>query len=199
MKMSNTNSLIPVTSFLFLIALITSSCAQSNNTTATSPSENSQHEVAVDKPSIDIQTAVISGNLEAINQHIAAGTDLNEKDQMSGSTPLITAATFGQTEIAKALIAANADLSLTNNDGATALHTAAFFCRVEVVQLLIDANADKTIKNNFGATPRESVMGPFADIKPIYEMLQQQLSPIGLQLDLEEIEKKRPVIAMMLQ
>ena len=65
--------------------------------------------------------------------------------------------------------------------------------------MLLDANADTTAKNNFGATPRETVIGPFKDIKPIYEMLQKQLSPMGLQIDLEEIEKTRPVIAMMLQ
>ncbi len=113
--------------------------------------------------------------------------------------PLISAASFGKNEIAKALIDAGADLSIKNNDGSTALHAAAFFCRVEIVQMLIDAKADKTIKNNFGATPRESVMGPYDEIKPIYEMLQQQLGPIGLQIDLNEIEKTRPVIAMMLQ
>ena len=97
------------------------------------------------------------------------------------------------------MIDANADLSIKNNDGATALHTAAFFCRTEIVQLLIDAKADKTIKNNFGMTARESVMGPFTDVKPVYEMLKQQLGPLGLQYDLNEIEKTRPVIAMMLQ
>ena len=134
-----------------------------------------------------------------VKQHIKAGTDINEKDAMSGSTPLISAVTFDKTDIAKALIDAKADLTITNNDGATALHVAAFFCRVEIVQLLIDAKADKTVKNNFGATARETVMGPFADMKPIYEMLQQQLSPLGLQLDLNELEKTRPVIAMMLQ
>ena len=64
--------------------------------------------------------------------------------------------------------------------------------------MLIDANADKMSKNNFGATPRESVLGSFAEIKPIYEMLQLQLGPIGLEIDLAEIEKTRPVIAMML-
>jgi hypothetical protein len=42
-------------------------------------------------------------------------------------------------------------------------------------------------------------MGPFTEIKPIYEMMQQQLQPIGLHIDLAEIEKTRPVIAMMLQ
>jgi ankyrin repeat protein len=174
-----------------MVILLAIACGESDK----SPKTKS----LVDKPKIDIQTAVLSDNLDIVKQHIEAGTDINKKEQMSGSTPLISAATFGKTAIAKALIDANADLSIKNNEGATALHTAAFFCRVEIVQLLIDAKADKTVKNNFGATPRESVMGSFADMKPVYEMLQQQLSPLGLQLDLNEIEKTRPVIAMMLQ
>jgi hypothetical protein len=150
-------------------------------------------------PDIELQEAVITGNLEAVQQHIEAGTDINKKEQMTGSTPLITAATFNKTEIAEVLIDAGADLSIQNNDGATALHVAAFFCRVEIVQMLMDAGADKSVRNNFGVTARESVMGPFPQVKPIYEMMQQQLQPFGLELDLEEIEKTRPVIAMMLQ
>jgi len=150
-------------------------------------------------PEIDIQEAVITGNLEAVKQHIEAGTDINKKEQMTGSTPLITAATFGKNEIAELLIDAGADLSIQNNDGATALHVAAFFCRVEIVQVLMDAGADKMIRNNFGVTARESVIGPFPQVKPIYEMMQQQLQPFGMELDIEEIEKTRPVVAMMLQ
>ncbi len=153
----------------------------------------------VDRPAVDIQTAVISSNLEAVKQHIEAGADLNEKEPFSSSTPLISAATFNKPEIVKALIDAGANLSTKNNDGSTALHSAAFFGRVEIVQMLIDAEADKTLRNNFGATARESVMGPFADVKPIYEMLEQQLSPMGLQFDMNELEKTRPVVAMMLQ
>lgn len=175
--------------------LLTNACAQSSNKSNTSTNTES----VVTKPKINIHEAVLSGNLEAVKQHIEAKTNFNEKDVMSGSTPLISAASFGKIEIAKALIDAGADLAIKNNDGSTALHAAAFFCRVEIVQMLIDAKADKTIRNNFGATPRESIMGPFAEIKPIYEMLQQQLGPIGLQIDLNEIEKIRPVIAMMLQ
>ena len=118
---------------------------------------------------------------------------------MTGSTPLITAVTFDKTEIAKALINADADLAIKNNDGSTALHVAAFFCRLETVQMLIDAKADKTITNNFGATARQSVMGPFEEIKPVYEMLEQQLKPFGFTLDINDVEKGRPVVAMMLQ
>jgi len=42
-------------------------------------------------------------------------------------------------------------------------------------------------------------MGPFNEIKPVYEMMQQQLEPFGLKLDMDKLEKTRPVIAMMLQ
>ena len=183
--------------FLLLTILFTSACAQSNKKATThSVSELNR---TVDKPTIDINYAVISGNLEAVKQHIEAGTDLNQKEPMSGSTPLMSAATFNKPKIAKALIDAHADLSIKNNDGSTALHSAAFFGRLEIVQMLIDAKADKTALNNFGATPRETVLGDFAEIKPVYEMIIQQLKPMGLKLDLNEVKKARPVIAMMLQ
>lgn len=185
------NHLLKTLFSLSLIVLLLPACTESNSST--------NEKAAVDKPRMDIQTAVISGNLEVVKQHIEAGTDLNEKEPFGGSTPLITAATLDKREVTQALIDAGADLSAKNNDGSTALHSAAFFGRVEIVQMLIDAEADKTLRNNFGATPRESVMGPFAEVKPIYEMLEQQLSPMGFQLDMKELEKTRPVVAMMLQ
>ncbi len=181
---------------LILLAVLFTGCGQSNKKSETN-SETAKTETVA--PEMDIHTAVISGDIAAVRQHIEAGSDINLKDVFFGSTPLITASTFGKQEIAKVLIDAGADLSIKNNDGSTALHTAAFFCEVEIVQMLIDAKADKTLVNNFGATARETVMGPFKDIKPIYEMMQQQLGPMGMQLDLAELEKTRPVIAMMLQ
>ncbi|MCG2417814.1 ankyrin repeat domain-containing protein [Aequorivita sp. F47161] len=182
---------------LLLAIFLTSACAQSNKK-ATARNTNEAVKT-IEKPSVDIQTAIISGNIEAVRQHIEAGTDIDQKEAMSGATPLMTAITFNKPEIAKLLLAAGADLSIKNNDGSTALHNAAFFGRIEMVQMLIDAKADKTIRNNYGATPRETVMGDFAEIKPFYEMIMQQLKPMGFQLNLEELQKARPVIAIMLQ
>jgi len=193
MKTLKSYSFKTLANVLLLIVLLTSACAQSGDKTKTKTAST------VAAPEISIEEAVISGNLKAVKQHIKAGTDINAKDAMTGSTPLISAVSFGKNDIAKALIDAKANLTLKNNDGSTALHAAAFFCRVEIVQMLIDAKADKSVRNNFGATPRESVMGPFEPVKPIYEMLQLQLGPIGLELDLNEVEKTRPIIAMMLQ
>jgi ankyrin repeat protein len=199
MKTYNITFFKAMFSLALIVTLVISACAQSDKATSTATETNLGTTSTVEKPKTDLQTAVMSGDLEVVKQHIEAGTDINVRDQMSGSTPLITAATFDKTAIAEALIDAKADLDIKNNDGSTALHVAAFFCRVEIVQMLIDVNVDKTTKNNFGATARESIMGPFADMKPFYEMLQQQLGPFGLKLDLDELEKARPVVAMMLQ
>jgi hypothetical protein len=150
-------------------------------------------------PGIGLHEAAITGNLEAIKQHIEAGSDLNEKEPMGGSCPMITAITFGKTEVALALIAAGADVNFRNNEGSTPLHTAAFFCRTEIVKALLDKGADKNIRNNAGSTALESVAGSFEDVKPIYDYLVTAYAPLGLELDYEKIKTTRPVIAGMLQ
>ena len=188
MKTIKKNTIHLLAGLLFSIILLPA-CGQTDSKGAASAT----------KPDMDIQSAIIAGDLPVVRQHIEAGTDINKPEPLGGATPLITAATFGEPQIAKALIDAGADLTLKNNDGATALHAAAFFCRIEVVQVLIDANADKSALNNFGATAAQSVSGPFTDIKPVYEMMKMQLEPLGLELDIEEVEKSRPVVAMMLQ
>ena len=138
------------------------------------------------------------GNLEALQQHIKYGSDLNKKDDY-GSTPLIIAATFGKTEIAKALINAGADLNLTSNDGSTPLHTAAFFCRTEIVKALLEKGANKNIKNSYGSTPREAVSTPFENVKGIYDQISKDLGPLGLKLNYTHLEMTRPIIAELLK
>lgn len=150
-------------------------------------------------PSVDIHTAVVTDNRDAIRQHIAAGSDINQKDPYGGSSPLISAALFGKTEIAKLLLDAGADVNFQNNDGSTALHTAAFFCRPEIVKMLLDKKADKSIRNKYNSTAYESVAGPYADLKPTYEAMQQMLAPMGLKLDYAYIEKTRPEVATLLK
>jgi ankyrin repeat protein len=177
----------------FAALLLASSC----NSSGDSAKKGSQPSAKV--PSVDIHTAVLMGNKEALRQHIAAGTDINEKDPFGGSSPLISAALFGKTEEAKILIDAGADINFQNNDGATALHTAAFFCRPEIVRLLLEKGAGKDIKNKFGATPYQSVAGSFEESKNTYDVLGKVLEPMGLKLDYAYIEKTRPVIAEMLK
>jgi fucose 4-O-acetylase-like acetyltransferase len=147
---------------------------------------------------ISLHVAALQGNLDAIQQHIDAGSNLNEKDAY-GSSPLIIAATFDRTDLAEALIDAGADLTITNNEGATPLHIAAFFCRTEIVQALLETGADKTLKNKAGHTALETVAGPFDSVKGVYDGLGKGLKPLGLRLDYERIKATRPRIVQMLR
>lgn len=174
---------------------ITAACTGNSNSSQDEPSSST----AMKAPQVDIHTAVVTSNEEALLQHIAAGTDINAKDPFGGSSPLITAAVFGKAEMAKVLIDAGADVNFRNNDGSTALISAAFFGRPEIVQQLLDAGADKTIKNKYGATAYESVITPFDDVKSTYDIMGKALAPMGLKLDYVYLEAVRPEIAKMLQ
>jgi NAD(P)-dependent dehydrogenase (short-subunit alcohol dehydrogenase family) len=148
---------------------------------------------------VGLHQAVIEGDFGAVREHIEAGSDLNEKEPSGGSSPLIVAATFGQTEVARVLIDAGADVDQQSNDGSTALLTAAFFCRTEIVEALLAAGADKSMRNNAGSTALEVVTVPFDDIQGIYDYLGAVLGPYGLELDYERIKMTRPRIAEMLR
>ena len=181
----NLNKLTLMVSFLLLIAC---SGERERETTATTI------EAA---PSIGIHEATFSSNVKAIKAHVAAKSDLNEKDEY-GSLPLTIAATFGKTEAAKILIKGGADINARSGDGSTPLHTAAFFCRTEIVKALLAAGADTGLRNNYGVTALESISTPFDDVKMIYDQISKDLGPLGLKLDYDHLQNARPVIAEML-
>lgn len=175
---------------LIMIFLSTAACNQTQ--------EKASKETSVEAPSTTLQEATFFGNLDAIKAHIAAKTDLNEKDAY-GSTPLHIAATFGKTKAALLLISGGANLNEKSADGSTPLHTAAFFGRTDIVKALLENKADVTIRNTYNATALESVSAPFADMKPVYDQMSKDLGPFGLKLDYKQLEKARPVIAEMIE
>jgi ankyrin repeat protein len=69
---------------------------------------------------VDIHEAARTGNIEAVKQHLAAGTDVNVKDEV-GDTPLHYAATKA---VAELLIAKGADLNAKNILGLSPLDEA---------------------------------------------------------------------------
>ena len=74
-------------------------------------------------PDISIHKAAGAGNIEAIKQHLAAGTDVNAKD-MFGGTPLHKAAVYGHKEVFELLIANGANVNAKSSDGRTPLDRA---------------------------------------------------------------------------
>ena len=143
----------------------------------------------------DILQAAITGNLAAIEHHIATGTDLNQTEGLGGSTPLILATIFDHPEVVQRLIEAGADVEIRNKSQGTALHQACFFCRPEIVELLLAAEADTEKVNFLGLTPRVLVERPLDDgWKAVYEHAYQSLN---LDLDFDEIQQSRNRIAVM--
>ena len=61
-------------------------------------------------PNISIVGAAMRGNIEAVKQHIAAGTDVNTKE-VDGFTPLHNAAFGGHKQTIELLIAKGADVN----------------------------------------------------------------------------------------
>ena len=68
-------------------------------------------------PDISIHEAAEKGNIEAVKQHLAAGTDVNAKDDYIGMTILQSAALGGQKEIVELLIAKGADVNAKGSKG----------------------------------------------------------------------------------
>jgi len=88
-------------------------------------------------PKISIHQAAKDGNIEAVKQHLADGTDVNAKNDR-GRTPLHDAAEEGQKEIAEI----GADVNAKNNLGGTSLHEAAASGHKEIVEVLVTNGAD---------------------------------------------------------
>ena len=102
-------------------------------------------EQKVEPPSISIHKAASIGDIEAVRQHLAAGTDPNLRSPVINS-PLLFAASY---EIMTLLVENGADV----NDigwGMTALHR---LTDPESVMYLVDKVADVNAIDKFGDTP----------------------------------------------
>lgn len=96
------------------------------------------------------------GDLEAVEDFLAVGKDVNQGDK-EGRRPLHFAVAFGRGEVGvqvvEALLSAKGlDLNATDVKKNTALHYAAGYGRGEYVTLLLDAGADGKLQNDTGKT-----------------------------------------------
>ena len=104
-------------------------------------------EAKAEESEISIYRAAWEGNIKAIEQHWAAGKDVNAKDDLYGDTPLLWAAGFGHKEVVGMLITKGADVNAKSGGGWTPLHYATGGNDKEIVLLLIAKDADLNAKN----------------------------------------------------
>ena len=105
-------------------------------------------------PNTSIWEASANGNIEAVKQHIAAGTDLNANQNAPVSfTPLNLAVRKGQSEIVKLLLDAGADVNAKSETlKTTPLHSAIWNLDSEIAKFLIDKGADVNAMDEYGMT-----------------------------------------------
>ena len=116
-------------------------------------------------PEILIHEAARDGNIEAVKQHLAAGTDVNAKGKYE-ETPLLYATLEGHKEIVELLIAKGADVNAKGKGETTPLHYAVIKGNKEVVELLITKGADVNAKFHDGTTPLDWAIGQKKPISP---------------------------------
>ncbi len=88
----------------------------------------------------------------AIIAALSTLSNLDEADR-DGRTMLINAAVYGKYEVAKYLLAHNANIHAADGLGFTALHGAVKGKDAQMVQLLLESGADANAKNALGNTP----------------------------------------------
>jgi len=104
-------------------------------------------------PDISIHEAAAKGDIAAVKQHLAAGSNVNAKSGGFTSPPLLLTVLNSHINTAKLLIASGADLGGKDKFGNTPLHYAAKNGSKEIIALLIVKNADVNAKDKAGETP----------------------------------------------
>ena len=125
--------------------------------------------------------AARDGDIEVVKQHLAAGTDVNTKDDHE-YTPLHWAAMEGRKEVAELLISQGANVNAKNKVGSTPLHIAAYM-KFDLAELLIAKGATINVTDDVSRTPlNDAIEG---DKKEAVELLRKHGGKTGEELKAE--------------
>ena len=116
-----------------IAAVVLVGCGESQQSTPAPESEPTEplaeaakpEPPTVKAPDINIHSAAIKGDIQAVKQHIAAGTDVNVKTD-NGFTPLSIAFRFRHNEVTKLLLVNGAHVNVQDVNGSTSLNWAAY-------------------------------------------------------------------------
>ena len=128
---------------------------------------------------------------EAARLLIAAGSDVNAKDNIQDS-PFLYAGAEGRDDILKMTLAAGADLKSTNRYGGTALIPAAHHGHVETVRELLKTAIDVNHLNRLGWTALLEVV-ILGDGSPTYVEITRLLLAHGANINLPDNQGVSPL------
>ncbi|MDP7205888.1 MAG: CotH kinase family protein, partial [Pirellulaceae bacterium] len=136
------------------------------------------------------------GELEAVKKHLAAGTDVDARND-EGTTPLAMAALTGEVEMARYLVSKGADVNAQQNDRNSVLHAAAFLGRVEITKLLLENGADPNVRNREGETPLDTASAAWNEELRGFIRLVSGMHQI--KVDMATVKAGRPGVASALR
>jgi ankyrin repeat protein len=136
--------------------------------------------------------ATHDNDIETARALIAAGADVNAKDQIA-DTPFLYAAAEGRLEILRMILATGrANLADTNRYGGNALIPAAHHGHPEVVRELLKTAIDVNHVNRLGWTALlETII--LSDGGPVHQEILAQLIAAGADVNLADAEGASPL------
>lgn len=144
----------------------------------------------------EILEAARSGKVETIENLVAKGVSINEKDRM-GTTPLGLAVLFNHSKAVQKLIQLGADPNLRGPDGSVAVQGAAFFGLEDSLKALIEGGADLNMRNAEGLTALDIAAAPWNE--EIEEMMKFVGGMFKMELDTDKIQLRRPELVAYLK
>ena len=128
----------------------------------------------------NIWEAARAGDLDALERHLANGSEVDGVDPEHGGTPLMWAAVKGRAEAMELLIRRGANVNAVGRDGGTALHGAAFLGHEQAVDVLLRHGAKVNTANSSGSRPLDVATLDDGTTRYFASVLQLELNEDGL-------------------
>jgi ankyrin repeat protein len=139
---------------------------------------------------IELLESVLLNNISAVKRLVSEGVDVNFKHETTYMTPLMYACSKGYSEIAFILLAAGADVTLTDKEEATALNYACLMTKdIDIIQMIIRYGVEiNNTTKTLGHTPlMDAVVGNNIDAVKL-------LVKMGAKLDVRDKVKEETAL-----
>ena len=102
---------------------------------------------------MNLNDAAWNGNLKRVQELVERGADIEKTSSFGDFTPLVSACTNGQLEVARYHLEKGANRDKASNGGWTPLHHAALRGHLETTKVLMVYGADLNARTNHGKLP----------------------------------------------